>query len=978
MTHPARPHVRQPRPHRLICGLVTTLLASGALAQTTPPAADQPASEPALRQFDAADARLAYDVLVGAGDLKSAFRVAQQAVQHLPRDPALRRRLAQIALWTAQTNVAAAQWLALFTMGDHTPEVVGAALAGAPELDRPLDALPLWEWKASRGTLEAGDWDRVEALFEDAAQPLMGADFFAREAETLRQPTLYTRAARLALHGGEDRKALALYDRRLAAGPFDSDALLQATVIAVRLDRYDDALDLMQRYGSRVPPTETELWRLMGQVAWQARQYDAAEKAMDIGVRSPRAEQGDWDQLIYLTRAHDPERAADLALKAWARYGNFDHWMTALEIYNERGDLVRLGKLYDQMTPAARQQAQRSVTFWLSRADYLQRTDDVRGAWTALSRAHRLAPRDDAVNMARLWFLIDADPSDRLGAELHRLRQHARVTPAYWRIFGAAYGAVGEPHRALPWYRRAVEASPGDVALLEAYAQTLDAAERPREAQRVRRVMWQQLEAQRAQQVDFSAFMRQPAWGGWLREWLRRHPGDPSWRMVQRLQASARDRSLPPELRDLRDELVMAWLLERDQPEGARRWAWQRYLALGRRLPRSTSIRLAQQGGDTATLAALRESGLTLPTDPEGATLEDALHLSRQSLGSSFAAMAHPGLAEPAVESFRDQALRYADYVEFRYLGEDVDSLQVQTYGFAARKTVFPGAQLVFDGSLAQQSSDDPDLAQLAPASPQQFGVQWRWFDERSENLVGLLQTQALGSVTGLHLRRTSQWDSRTLYRLDAVFEGPSAVSTPMRVAGLESQASALVQYAWDRHLYASLMPRWSRFETQLGDYLGTGMEWTLEAGYRFRVEYPDWRARVYVRPQSYSRDGSISAGNLQKLPAYLQNGISAGSYTGPSYFLPDDNTSVGACFSLGDNPGSVNASYAYTRAWRPYGDACLQNNDVLGAGYELMVGAAGAVWGSDQLSMTWLMSDNSAPGSATNRTLSVRYRHYF
>jgi hypothetical protein len=132
------------------------------------------------------------------------------------------------------------------------------------------------------------------------------------------------------------------------------------------------------------------------------------------------------------------------------------------------------------------------------------------------------------------------------------------------------------------------------------------------------------------------------------------------------------------------------------------------------------------------------------------------------------------------------------------------------------------------------------------------------------------------------------------------------------------------------------------------------------------------------VRPQSYQRDGTISPGNLQKLPAYLQNGIASGSYTSASYFLPEDNTSAGVCISLGENPDGVNASMAYTRVWRPYGDACVENNDVLGAGYELMLGAAGALAGADQLSLTWLMSDNSAPGSTTNRTFSVRYRHYF
>jgi hypothetical protein len=94
---------------------VAVALASASAVEAAPPLAQStaavnsaPGSE-SLRAFDPQDFELAYQVLLGVGDLKRAFLVAQRAVQALPGDRQWRRKLAQVSEWTQRPDIAAQQ-----------------------------------------------------------------------------------------------------------------------------------------------------------------------------------------------------------------------------------------------------------------------------------------------------------------------------------------------------------------------------------------------------------------------------------------------------------------------------------------------------------------------------------------------------------------------------------------------------------------------------------------------------------------------------------------------------------------------------------------------------------------------------------------------------------------------------------------------------------------------------------------------------
>ena len=118
--------------------LTCAVAAETALPLPPPPVnSNSPLGAETLRSFDPQDFELAYQVLLGAGDLKRAFLVAQRAVQAVPGDRQWRRKLAQVSEWTQRPDVAAQQWLALFDQGDRSVDTVQAVIRLAPQADQP-------------------------------------------------------------------------------------------------------------------------------------------------------------------------------------------------------------------------------------------------------------------------------------------------------------------------------------------------------------------------------------------------------------------------------------------------------------------------------------------------------------------------------------------------------------------------------------------------------------------------------------------------------------------------------------------------------------------------------------------------------------------------------------------------------------------------------------------------------------------------
>jgi polysaccharide biosynthesis protein PelB len=305
-------------------------------------------------------------------------------------------------------------------------------------------------------------------------------------------------------------------------------------------------------------------------------------------------------------------------------------------------------------------------------------------------------------------------------------------------------------------------------------------------------------------------------------------------------------------------------------------------------------------------------------------------------------------------------------------------ALSSQGLQMEARLHPLPGVQTVLGWSRATQSSDDSVLSPLVKEVDRLASLETLWTSSLGQSSLTVLQKQEWQSYTGLRFRQTSPLGARLSMEVGADYHSESSASLPLRLAGYENRLYSSVNYALGKREYLRVAPQFTQYYTQNGDFLGSGRGLDLEAGYRLRVDYPDWRARALFSYQGFNPSGSLGADALALLPASFQASLASGTIDPVRYFIPEGSTTWGACLSMGENLAGQNLQTTYSRAWRPFLDVCLRHNTVAGTGYAGTFGIVGSLSGEDHVSLQWQKSDGTAPGSDASRTLSLRYRHYF
>lgn len=941
--------------------------------------AQAPTPDQVLRSFQAEDYRLAYDVMIGARRLEDAWLIAERAVRELPRDRDWRRRLARVAEWTGRLALAAKQWQVLFRLGDRSDDTIVGLQRLAPVADDPDTVLQAWMYSAAHKPLSEAQWAEVYWLFENAADPVRGSRFFEDQYRIRKLPRLLDLAARLAANAGDDDRALALYSERAALEPFSLEAVLQTAFGHIRRDQWPQARAVLQAHASRVPEDAAEFWRLLGQVAWETRDFAGARQAYDRAAHSPRGEAGDWARLVFLARQEDARAATTLALEAYRRFGAVEQLQQALSLYAELGDTAGQRRIYRSLSAEQLARAEQSAQFLLGRAQYFQRNNQSDAAWQDLLRARRLAPQDSSVVQSLLWFLINEGRRPELARAVREYRSLAAGDPDYWLIFAAADQTLGRHEEALAWYQRKLQQQSDDPLVLLNYADELTTLGRTGMADRVRREAWRLLQRQRpTKPMDLRRLGQQASLQAWVRLALRDRPGDPGHQLARELAWQLRSESVDPAAQEEIDNLLLGWALLKEQLPLARDWMLARYVRQSRDAPAWAEAQVALQRGDAERMDALLGArGRSLPA----VTRHDlALALGRtpQALQLAQGGASDGEAADAMYERLRTEAPRQVNYLQGRVFDETLDTYQRRGAQFEARWVARPTVQVLAGVTRVQQSSGDADFATLLPGADHLDYAGLRLIGPSREHHLTLTQRDALAHVTGLRLRRLANPNARLSYEAGFDLHQESLLSLPLRVAGYEDGLYASISYNLDQRNYLRVAPRWARYATQYSDALGSGRILELEAGHRLRAGESSWRVRVYAVGQDFNRDGSISAASLASLPAYLQSGIASGSIDAAAYFIPQSNTTVGVCVAAGETAAGVGQNAAYRRAWQPFMDLCLRHNTLAGDGYAGLVGVAGPLAGGDELAVQWQGSDVSVPGSAATHALSIRYRHYF
>lgn len=959
---PQAPEPVAPAPPPLAAPLPVAPLRKGAQAG---PAFD------VLQPFNAADFALAYDVLLGGGDSARAFLVAQRAVQELPNDRAWRKKLAQVAEWTQRPVLATQQWSYLFLHGDHSEETVSTVIRLAFFLDNPEIALQAWQVRAQRSVLTDAQWAGVFALYESTAQPSEGSRYFEAQFQQRRLPHLLEYAARMAENAGEDARAQTLYLQRAQLEPFSLDMVLRAVVSLIRGNQLERALDAMRTYEAKVPEEATEFWNLLGQVAWELRDYGSAQRGYQRFVKTPQATVSDWSRLIDLVRPQYPAQAADLAMQAYRRFGAVDQLVLALEIYTETKDTLGLTRVFSSLDAQALAKAEQEKRFLLIRAQFHQGGKKAGLAWTDLRRALQQFPQETDVVLASLWFLIDTGRSDDLAPLLQRYASRASTDSAYWLAYAAANQQLDRHREAAKWYAKEVRRKSDDPLVLLNYADALERSQREGMADRIRRHVWLRLKQQYPQPVALPKPGAEPELLALMRLAITNEPADPGLRLVRQLAQQMRGESLPPSDDGQTRALVLGWAIAQEQYANARSWMWLRYARQSQAAPPLWGdVQVALQLGDTQTLdRRLAQNAQDIPIYDR---YDAAYTLGQvpQALDISFKGMEAQGDDEPLHDRYRQHAPEHANYVQLRAVNENLGTLTDQGVSFGdvqragveweARWVVNPGLRMTLGWSRLGLSTDDTSLATVLPSSDRLERVAAQWLGAQGESTsLELFRRNEVQQFFGMRLGQTLRWGERLNVDAGLDYRVDSAVSLPLQLKGYESALYTSVNYRLGKREYVRVAPRLAQYYTQDNDYLGTGHILDLEAGYRIRTEYPDWLVRVFSTHQHFINGGSVSADTA-------------------ALYIPASGSTAGMCLGMGENLAGQNLRTGYSRAWRPFLDVCVNRNTAGDEGYTGLLGVAGSLTGEDHLSVLLQNSGGYVAGSTVTKSLAIRYRYYF
>ncbi len=972
----------------------TLTLAKAMPAQAEPPAANSAAqnirlASPGgdLRPFNQEDYALAFDVFVGNGDLNRAYLVASEAVASVPNDLAWRLKLARLADWTRRPDAAWENWEYLFRNGDRGDETLNAVLRLAPFVNHPEMALEVWKIRMAHVPLTPAQWNDIRELFEIAAQPQQGSRFFEEQYRSRHDIALLDVAAKLAENAGDDERALRLYSERTDVAPFSVDAVLHAVVILFRLDRLREAYALMEAHRTQVPADAADFWRNLGRTAWDLMETDATELAYRNYVKSKQAELGDWARLILLVRQHHPAEAADLSLEAYRRYGAIDYLVEALAIDAESGNLGAQERILKSLVPEAVAKAEQNTRFLVLRAQYHQARSEPEAAWADLRRALALSPDAADAMLAALWFTIDTHRPRELESLLRAAAPRAQTDSGYWLAFAAANQELGRAKESIYWYGREVARNPDDNLLLLNYADALERVQNAGMAERVRRHAWLRLREKFPAPDLALPLDKNPQLLALARLAILNQPGDPGLALVRdvasRLRGLPADHATNATNAQTRD-LILGWAISKEQFINARAWMWLHYARSldGKNIkgtpPKWGESQTALQLNDTQTLDRL------LNRDAEGMPIYNrydsayALEHWPQALDIAFRGMEANDVDEDLYDRYRQHVPQHADYLQFRASKDRYGVLNSVATQIEARLFPYRKLELLLGWSRLRQSSGDADIGPFAPATDQLTSIEGRWLGSRGDTRLALFRRNELEANTGWRLGQNWTWDNHLQIGGGLELKGDATDSLPLRVGGYEKRLYADANYAIGKREYVRLAPQLIRYYTQQGEYLGNGRVLDLEAGYRIRTEYPDWRVRGFATRQSYSYNGAVGAQTISRLPPDVQSGIALGNVDPVHYFIPEGSTTWGVCLGMGDNLAGQNIQEVYTRAWRHFYEVCKGQNSLNGPGYTGMLGIAGSVTGEDHVSLR-LEQSRGGPGSGgMNRTLAVRYRRYF
>ena len=907
----------------------------------------------ATRPFRTQDWDLAWQAFVGAGAVDDAYRLAQSAVEARPRSRLWLGRLAQAARWSSHPRAALAA-LSRLALDLHERRDLRPALDLAIGLGDDGQAAVLLRALVQQGRATAAQRRMLSGLYLDIGEPQQAIRELQREYARRNDPKLlWEQAVIYRTLGDPERELAALQRYRKRFGPGPKVMLAIATLEYVQ-NQLPQALEALLAARARARPADTAYWQTLSGLAWLLGRYRVAAQAAKALIATDRADAPLYLRVVYAEQYRHPREAFTVAARGWQRTHEPALFLSMLDIASAFHPATPwLARAFALLGPGQAAAFAAIPSYWTSLAALRYGQGRIGVALADYRQALRENPGDDGLLADCLWLLVDHHDLAPIAPRLHLLARRARHAPQLWAPLAAAYVALQQPDRALPWLQAQWRARRNDPLWLIEYADTLEQAGRPDAAWELRRRAYDLL-ARRlpatasAQQVEarFLALARLS---------ISLAPGDPARRVVEALaQQSGRQQARIT---------VLSWMQSEHADSLARWWRWR---AFARTAPPDwAQLAQAVAESDGPAIARLLEhSGSPVP-DRDRATAAADLGWSASALSFAFQGLELEPSDAGLQRQFAELAVARADSLGAETIVTETSGLLDEGVDLQAAQWLSPRNQLDIRIDTTHQRTLDSSQFGTPPPLSRSALLDWGHATALGSLTFDLGAGRNLATWARAGIAWQRRWSSALEATLGATTGARPLDTAALSVAGLEDRIDAGASAQLTPRAGLRLQLQAGRLRAQGGGALGSAQRFSLEGDYQLWLSPPDFALDASVSGAHYARDATLPTQLLPLVPADEAPTV--------GFFVPE--SFVQACAG-----GHFNMRYAtaYTPQLRTYAGADLCANSVSGQGYDLTAGIATPVSGPDHLSLTLNLENDVGTHSGRTAGAMLRYRHYF
>lgn len=916
--------------------------------------------------FDDRIYTLGYEAFVGNRQLEDAYRVAASAVRQAPEDMMWRERLARVSEWAGKPQEALDHWRVLAARTGRE-EAWDAVLRLAPGLLDDEALLPALERRLRRTPDDARLMAEIVSVYERLGRPRDGIAFLQKRADEAAHPLPALHAlADLAERAGDielTQATLIRIDER--AGPSPERAVRRAALLLID-SRFDDAMQALEMARARAGDEDRLYWRLYAGMAKMLQRDDEARSALERVTRFEDAEAPELLELIELLTEVSPLSAARESERGWRRYGDRAWLMRTLDLYVSAGRPQDVGRIIGDMTAEQRTEAEGLPLFLQMRANWHASAGRRAQAFDDLRAALLLAPDSADVRSALLWLLIDGNEVNALRELLARHEQVWAKDEALHDALAASWQALSRPQTALERYMLPrFGARRGDFLWLMNVADALEQNQESDRAWRLRQVLWQRERPKLAEVAadDIGQLQRLAR----VRLARAQQPGDASHallREVLRLDRAPDGQWLPAAR-----ELALSWFIDHGEYDAVRGFLWHQYgRALNRPLWADITAALGQ--GDVAAVGALLE------TWDERLPRYDRVNSARmtgdlrRAQSAAFETMDAQRDDAPLHLQLSEVMLDYAHRFDLDIAQRELGGIDERQSGVALDMAVAPDLRMSVEfGSISRSRGDNLQFSGTPGESSYLIG-KLSWTHDDGVTRITLGRRDGFETLHPFAVEREQRIDNRLSASVGIGLDMPATENLGLRMAGMRDQIDLRAAYRISRYDRVGMQLGRYRYRAQNGLDIGRGRLWQIEAAHAIRTELPDLEVSAYLAGYRFNASG-IDLDDARAVD--IRQRLFADSGLDATALRPQSFTLQGVRLTH-----NVRLLRDYTKALRPFGSVGVSNNSVAGAGYDVSLGLAGSVLGSDHFSLSWRQDKGGGGLFARTTEFALHYRLFF